>query len=163
MGRIQDFFKSRCGFGPRQPDPFGIEHPPWTSTELLEQEIEQLRVQLANCLMAAEGNTDNVAKQGDYGWSPACQAVLDLRERYDLGVFGEYEKGKVQDDEDRSPKTNKKLRVGRDFDAWGVKDAKGNLLLLEPHGLKKSDVIAHDDFLKDSGDKAVRIKLIEVG
>ncbi len=44
--------------------------------------IEQLRVQLAGCLTAAEGFTKNPAKQGDYGWSVAYQKVLELRKRF---------------------------------------------------------------------------------
>jgi hypothetical protein len=43
---------------------------------------EQLEVQLAGCLTAAEGHgvdEYNCAKQGMYGWSPAYAAVLELR------------------------------------------------------------------------------------
>lgn len=47
------------------------------------KEIEQLRIQLAGCLTAAEGATHHAAVRGDYGWSVAYQAVLDLRLRYD--------------------------------------------------------------------------------
>lgn len=46
-------------------------------------EVDQLRVQLAGCSVAANGGTRNPAKQGDYGWSPAYQDVLDLRIRSD--------------------------------------------------------------------------------
>ena len=42
---------------------------------------EQLEVQLAGCATAASGWNQNPAKQGDYGWSPAYQDVLDLRRR----------------------------------------------------------------------------------
>lgn len=44
---------------------------------------EQLRVQLAGCSVAALGETKDPAKQGDYGWSPAYQDVIDLRNNYD--------------------------------------------------------------------------------
>ncbi len=46
-------------------------------------EVEQLRVQLAGCLTAAEGFTKKPAKQGDYGWSVAYQKVLELRKKFD--------------------------------------------------------------------------------
>lgn len=48
----------------------------------LEAEIDQLRVHLAGCSVAALGGSP-VAMQGDYGWSPAYQDVLDLRARYE--------------------------------------------------------------------------------
>lgn len=50
-----------------------------------ENDLEQLRVQLAGCGVAALGGTSEpvVAKKGDYGWSPAYQDTLDLRLKYD--------------------------------------------------------------------------------
>lgn len=45
---------------------------------------EQLRVQLAGCMVAAYDGRDVVAaKQGDYGWSPAYADVLRLRRECD--------------------------------------------------------------------------------
>jgi hypothetical protein len=46
-----------------------------------DKEIDQLRVQLAGCGVAALGGTKpaQVAKRGDFGWSPAYQDVLNLR------------------------------------------------------------------------------------
>ena len=48
-------------------------------------DLEQLQVQLAGCLTAAEGGTSDavVAKRDAYGWSLAYQRTLDLRRRYD--------------------------------------------------------------------------------
>jgi hypothetical protein len=46
-------------------------------------DAEQLMVQLAGCLTAAEGNIAEPAKEGDYGWSLAYQRTLELRRRYD--------------------------------------------------------------------------------
>jgi hypothetical protein len=52
--------------------------------ERLKEEIAQLDTQMAGCLTAAEGwSCDEHAKKGDYGWSPAYQAVLELRKKYD--------------------------------------------------------------------------------
>lgn len=45
-------------------------------------EAERLRVQLAGCLTAAEGWTGE-CKQGDYGWSPAFEAVRKIRREAD--------------------------------------------------------------------------------
>lgn len=63
---------------PSDPDPpQDIEAP--------DKEFERLQVQLAGCLMAAEGGTREpvVAYKGGYGWSLAYQRVLELRRRYD--------------------------------------------------------------------------------
>lgn len=48
-------------------------------------DVEQLRVQLAACLVAAEGGTslESIANKGTYGWSPAYQATLDLALKYE--------------------------------------------------------------------------------
>lgn len=51
--------------------------------ESLKEQVEQLRVQLAGCATAAQGSTKDVAKKGDYGWSPAYQDVLELRRALD--------------------------------------------------------------------------------
>jgi len=40
-------------------------------------------VQLAGCDVAALGATHRPAKKGDYGWSPAYQHILDLRQKFD--------------------------------------------------------------------------------
>jgi hypothetical protein len=50
----------------------------------LNAQIEQLRVQLAGCLTAAEGFAgDNPPKEGDYGWTLAFQKTLELRKDRD--------------------------------------------------------------------------------
>jgi hypothetical protein len=52
--------------------------------EMSIPDLDQLRVQLAGCLTAAEGwGIEVPAKQGDYGWSPAYQATLELRRMYE--------------------------------------------------------------------------------
>jgi hypothetical protein len=48
-----------------------------------DEEIDQLRVQLAGCLAAAEGATKDVATEGMYGWSLAYQKTLELRLKYE--------------------------------------------------------------------------------
>jgi hypothetical protein len=53
-------------------------------TEELEKQVEQLRVQLAGCSVAALGGLNNPAKEGDYGWNPSYQDVLSLRKQYEL-------------------------------------------------------------------------------
>lgn len=53
--------------------------------EAAERELEQEQVKHAGCGVAAQGGTSDavVAKKGDYGWSPAYQATLDLRRKYE--------------------------------------------------------------------------------
>jgi hypothetical protein len=50
-----------------------------------DNQIEQLRVQLAGCLTAAEGGTwpESTAEPGQYGYSLAYEKVLLLRRAYD--------------------------------------------------------------------------------
>jgi len=49
------------------------------------EELAQTRVQLAGCLVAADGNAvgSNDAAPGDYGWSPAFEAVKKVRDERD--------------------------------------------------------------------------------
>ncbi len=50
-----------------------------------EAQVEQLRVQLAGCGVAASGGTapEVMATSEMYSWSPSYQSVLDLRLKYD--------------------------------------------------------------------------------
>lgn len=43
---------------------------------------ERMATQLAGCLVAAQGG-DPRCREGDYGWSPAFEAVKVLRRKYD--------------------------------------------------------------------------------
>ena len=52
------------------------------SVHALKAQNDQLQVQLAGCLTAAEGQGDRI-KEGSFGWSPAYQAVINLREKCD--------------------------------------------------------------------------------
>ena len=49
----------------------------------LTAEVKQLRVQLAGCLVAAEGDKSETVQQGVYGWSVAFEAVRTLRAEHD--------------------------------------------------------------------------------
>ena len=46
-------------------------------------EVEQLRVQLAGCLVAVEGSKSEAVHEGVYGWSPAFESVRTLRAERD--------------------------------------------------------------------------------
>lgn len=54
----------------------------------IELELEQERVRLAGCLVAAGGGAHgpNDCHDGDYGWSPAFEEVKTLRLKYDEAV-----------------------------------------------------------------------------
>ena len=47
------------------------------------EQLEQVRVQLAGCGVAALGSTKDVANPGDYGYSASYEDVLTLRRKYD--------------------------------------------------------------------------------
>lgn len=63
-----------------------VKEPEWSVPQLLakvrelEEEVEQLRVQLAGCSVAALGGKDDL-QPGDYGWSASYSDVVVLRKR----------------------------------------------------------------------------------
>lgn len=63
-----------------------------------DAKAERLVVQLAGCLTAAEGGImePQRAHKGDYGWSVAYQAVVDLRESHEL-LLQELERRRMTD------------------------------------------------------------------
>lgn len=54
-----------------------------TETKERLKDNDRLQIQLAGCLSAAEGAVDNPPIKGEWAWSCAYQAVLDLRLRYE--------------------------------------------------------------------------------
>jgi hypothetical protein len=48
-----------------------------------KEQIAQLECQLAGCMTAALGWAKDPPKESDWGWSPAFQDVLNLREKYE--------------------------------------------------------------------------------
>lgn len=61
----------------------GSKSPSELSLAALTEKAGKLEGQLAGCGAAALGMSNEPAKQGDYGWSPAYQSVLELRKKYD--------------------------------------------------------------------------------
>lgn len=55
----------------------------WRDARKWQESWYRAEVQLAGCLMAAEGvGMEQAAKKGDYGWTLAYQKTLDLRCAY---------------------------------------------------------------------------------
>ena len=54
----------------------------------LMEEVEQLRVQLAGCGVAALGGIKGklLIKRGGYGWSASYQDVVNLRKKFEVKV-----------------------------------------------------------------------------
>lgn len=68
--------------------------------EDLEDQLEQMRVQMAGISVVASGCTSgpNLAKEGDYGWSIPYQDVLKLRQKYD-DIEGEFDDSDSYDED----------------------------------------------------------------
>lgn len=62
-----------------------ITWPWWYKAEKQTDELERTRVSLAACLSIAEGwGMDNMPAKSEWAWSPALQAVYDLRRSFDF-------------------------------------------------------------------------------
>jgi hypothetical protein len=61
----------------------GFVHKMQQEVERLSGVVEQQEVQLAECSIATQGWNKDPAVQGQYGWSPAYQNVLELRLKFD--------------------------------------------------------------------------------
>lgn len=58
--------------------------PRWYEAEKTTDELERERVRHAACLSIAEGwGLEQMPKKGEWAWSPALQAVFDLRTDFD--------------------------------------------------------------------------------
>jgi len=95
--------------------------------ERVKDDAEQLRVQLAGCSVAALGGTNDTAKRGDYGWSPAYQDVLDLRRRHDIAKDVIEAVAKMCDTPGPSQAwTESCYKVEREYARLTEQDGKGN-------------------------------------
>lgn len=83
---------------------------PSSMVERAAEEIERLRVQLAGCLAAAEGHEPR-AVSGDYGWSPAYEAVWIVRDRITALVAGLRECADAADRYEEKPLDQRRPRV----------------------------------------------------
>ena len=97
LGKIKPEYKNRGWVGsivgsgdfivreaePKKERKMTISHYSIEYVQELEERVAQLETQLAGCTAAAMGATDDVATEGDYGWSPAYQDVLELRQKHD--------------------------------------------------------------------------------
>jgi hypothetical protein len=100
-----------------------------------DDQITQLRVQLAGCLTAAEGGIEGVqlAHPGDFGWSQAYQAVVDLRVAYDqaiderLAIRSELRKAGVSLDRGEAPLDGVKA-VAQLLELWQRKQDDGSIV-----------------------------------
>jgi hypothetical protein len=65
------------------------DHERWILNQIAEgkrvsDDVKQLQAQLAECLTAAEGWIGREASRpGDWTWTPALQAIIDLRRDYE--------------------------------------------------------------------------------
>jgi hypothetical protein len=114
---------------------------------------EQAQVQLAGCLIAAEGGTTDTAKQGDYGWSLAYQCTLDLQAQL------AQERARSERAEGRESQANKRVdAITLEVEQWRADMACAageNMVEMPKPNTTSARLLAATRILKDERDAAL--------
>ena len=108
------------------------------------EEVEQLRVQLTGCGIAALGGKFEYATEGSYGWSQAYQDVLELRQAYDR--LKRQTRGHTDNPRPAEPPGSPTVKGSEDQprrECWALYDAEGHLLGSKPTRESAADCVAH--------------------
>lgn len=116
--------------------------------EDLRDEVEQLRVQLTGCGIAALGGKFEYATEGSYGWSQAYQDVLELRQAYDR--LKRQTRGHTDNPRPAEPPGSPTVKGSEDQprrECWALYDAEGHLLGSKPTREYAADCVANQSSL----------------